>query len=162
MDRSMIDQYEAGGAKLLRSIAQLSAEDLRWVPPADAQIGKWSIQQIVLHLMDSDLIWASRMKAIIAEDNPTLLGFDENRFAAWLFYDDQIAESAIGLLDLNRRQFSRVLRKLADSAFSRTGRHSERGNISLGECVKLMVEHIDHHVGFIVKKRQAMGKPAKE
>jgi uncharacterized damage-inducible protein DinB len=162
MDPKLIDQYGSGGAKLLGSIAGLSRQDLLWVPPAEARIGRWSIQQIVIHLMDSDLIWSSRMKSIIAEDNPAILSFDENKFVASLFYEDQNAESAAGLLDLNRRQFAKVLRKLPDSSFSRTGWHSERGTIALREIVQLMVEHIDHHLGFISKKREKLAKPLKD
>jgi uncharacterized damage-inducible protein DinB len=162
MDRKLIDQYEAGGAKLQRSISGLSTEDLLWLPPADAGLGKWSIQQIVIHLLDSDLIWVTRMKLMIAEENPMILGYDESKFAASLFYDAQNAESSIGLLDLNRRQFSKVLRKLPDSAFSRTGQHNERGTITLGQSVQWMVEHIDHHIGFIAKKREKLGKPLRE
>jgi uncharacterized damage-inducible protein DinB len=162
MDPKLIDQYESGGSKLQRSITGLSSEDLLWIPPPDAQMGRWSIQQIVIHLMDSDLIWTNRMKSIIAEDNPTILGYDESKFAASLFYEAQNAESAIGLLDLNRRQFTKVLRKLPDSSFSRTGMHNERGSITLGQSVQLMVEHIDHHRGFILKKREKLAKPLKE
>ena len=162
MDRKLIDQYESGGGKLQRSITGLSSEDLLWVPPPDARIGSWSIQQIVIHLMDSDLIWVNRMKSIIAEENPTILGYDESKFAASLFYDAQNAESSIGLLDLNRRQFTKVLRKLPDSSFSRTGLHNERGSITLGQSVQWMVEHIDHHLGFISKKREKLGKPLKD
>jgi uncharacterized damage-inducible protein DinB len=162
MDPKLIDLYESGGGKLQRSITGLSTEDLLWVPPPDAQIGSWSIQQIVIHLMDSDLIWVNRMKSIIAEENPTVLGYDESKFAASLFYDAQNAESSIGLLDLNRRQFTKVLRKLPESSFSRTGQHSERGSITLGQSVQWMVEHIDHHVGFIFKKREKLAKPVKD
>jgi len=162
MDPKLIDQYEAGGGKLRRSIGGLSSEDLLWIPPPDAQIGRWSIQQIVIHLMDSDLIGTNRMKSIIAEDHPTILGYDENKFAASLFYEVQNAESAIGLLDLNRKQFAKVLRKLPDSTFERTGMHSERGSITLGQCLQQRVEHIDHHLGFLFKKREKLGKPPKD
>src|SRR5580658_2398426 len=117
MDPKLIDLYESGGGKLQRSITGLSNEDLLWVPPPDAQIGSWSIQQIVIHLMDADLIGTNRMKSIIAEENPTILGYDESKFAASLFYEAQNAESSIGLLDLNRKQFAKVLRKLPDSSF---------------------------------------------
>ena len=159
MDRKLIDQYESGGSKLQRSVTGLSRQGLLWVPPPDAQIGRWSIQQIVIHLMDADVIWVNRMKSIIAEENPTILGYDENKFAASLFYEVQNAESAIGLLDMNRRQFTKVLRKLPDSSFSRTGQHSERGSITLGQSLKWAVEHIDHHLDFVFKKREKLGKP---
>jgi hypothetical protein len=102
------------------------------------------------------------MKSIIAEDHPTILGYDESKFAASLFYEAQNAESAIGLLDLNRRQFAKVLRKLPDSSFSRTGQHNERGSITLGQCLQWRIEHIDHHLNFVFKKREKLAKPLKE
>jgi hypothetical protein len=162
MDPKVIDQYEKGGAKLRAGIAGLSAQDLLWTPPADAGIGKWSIQQIVIHLMDADLISASRMKSIIAEDHPTILAFDEGKFTANLFYDKQDAATAVELFDLNRRQFAIVLRKLTPSAFIRTGNHNERGTITLGQLVEFVVEHLDHHLKFIRQKREKLGKPLKD
>lgn len=162
MDRTIIDKYEAGGAKLQRGLAGLTSEELLWSPPADAGVGKWTIQEIAIHLMDSDLIWSTRMKSIIAEDHPTILSFDEGKFAASLFYADQNALAAADLFDLNRHQFAKVLRKLPDSTFARTGNHSERGSISLEQVVQLVVGHVDHHLGFISRKRDKMGKPLKD
>jgi uncharacterized damage-inducible protein DinB len=160
MDRTVIDQYEQGGEKISLAIRGLSREDLLLVPPADApaEIGRWSIQQVVIHLTDADLIWAARMKCIIAEQNPTIVGYDERRFANSLFYDQQDAAVAVQLFDLNRRQFSRVLRHLPDTALDRTGTHNERGQITLAQSLQWMVEHVDHHVGFIHRKRAWMGK----
>jgi len=162
MNRTIIDKYEAGGAKLARGIAGLSKDEMLWKPSADAGIGTWSIQEIVIHLMDSDLIWSTRMKSIIAEDHPIILGFDESKFVSNLFYADQNPVTAIELFDLNRRQVARILRKLPDSSFSRTGNHSERGSITLEESVKTRVQHLDHHLSFVFKKREKLGKPLKD
>jgi len=161
MDRKLIEEYESGGGKLAKAIEGLSQQDLLWVPAKEAGIGLWSIQQIVIHLMDSDLIWAARMKRIIAEDHPVILGYDETKFAASLFYELQDAAKAVQILDLNRRQFAKALRKLPDSAFQRTGEHNERGPITLEQSVRAMVEHLDHHVKFIRLKREKLGKPLK-
>lgn len=154
MDQTLLSQYLAAGPKLREGIAGLSAEELRAFPIP----GTWSIQQIILHLMDADLIWTSRLKLIIAEDNPTLLGYDETRFAKNLFYDEQSADDAITIVDLNRRQFARILVKLPDSAFDRTGHHNERGPIRLGSCIELCNQHVDHHLKFLYAKRQKLGK----
>jgi uncharacterized damage-inducible protein DinB len=158
--KSLIDQYEAGGPKIAMSIRGLLEEDLLRVPPSDApaRIGRWSIQQVVIHLMDDDLIWADRMKRMIAESNPAIMGFDESKYAANLFCDRQDAELAVQIFDLNRRQFTKVLRNLSEAGFARTGQHNERGAITVAQSVKWMVEHIDHHVGFIHAKRAWMGK----
>ena len=154
MDRKLIEEYEKGGDDLRMSIRGLSRQDLLAYPvPAT-----WSIQQIVLHLMDSDLILADRMKRVIAEENPTLIGFDESKFAANLFYEEQSAEDAINILDLNRRNFARVLRRLPESAFDRSGIHNERGPRKLSDLLAGAVSHLKHHLRFIVEKREKLGK----
>ncbi|HEY1922134.1 MAG TPA: DinB family protein [Tepidisphaeraceae bacterium] len=162
MDRKRIDEFAAGGQKLRKAIAGLDRSELLWVPPPGASIGQWSIQQIVLHLMDDELIWTARMKSIIVEENPQILGFDESKFAAKLFPEEQDAEVAVQILDLNRRQFSAVLRKLPDSAFTRTAQHQDLGVITLEQSFQWTAEHLDHHIRYIALKRDKLGKPLKE
>src|SRR3954468_20846283 len=72
-DRSWIDKYEAGGEHLSQAIRGLTREDLLAAPPAGENIGKWTIQQVVIHLMDSDLISMDRMKRLISMENPLLV-----------------------------------------------------------------------------------------
>jgi len=152
--QALIDKYEQGGEQLLLAIRGLTRDDLLAVPIP----GKWSTQQVVLHLMDSDLIAADRMKRVIAEDNPTLIGYDENRFATGLRYEDQDAATAAKILDMNRKLFAPVLRKLPDSAFARTGNHNERGKVTLLNLLETYAHHLEHHLKFIHEKRAAMGK----
>ena len=80
MNNELIDAYAAGADKLAMAIRGLSVEDLAWKPPADAKVGKWSIQQIIVHMADSEAVHADRMKRVIAEENPQLLAYDENRW----------------------------------------------------------------------------------
>ncbi|MEI8194638.1 MAG: DinB family protein, partial [Phycisphaerae bacterium] len=67
MIKDMIEEYLRGGGKLGDAIQGLAPADFQATPVP----GAWSIQQIVLHLMDSDLVASDRMKRIIAEENPT-------------------------------------------------------------------------------------------
>ena len=62
--------------------------------------------------MDDELIWSARMKMMIAQDNPQILGFDESKFAAKLHSEEQDAELAVRILrrEKTRRLFSVVLR----------------------------------------------------
>ena len=154
MNRAIIDEYEKGGEELRLAVRGLEPEDLLAVPVP----GTWSIQQIVIHLMDSDLILADRMKRVIAEENPSLIGFDESRFAQNLFYDEQSAEDAVTIVDLNRRNFARVLRKLPDETFDRVGTHNERGPMKLSDLLAGAVKHLQHHLKFVVDKREKLGK----
>ena len=77
---------EKGGDAFAWPFAVCSNDDLLAYPVP----GSWSIQEIVIHLVDSDLILADRMKRIIAEDNPTLIGFDETQFTRNLHYNEAV------------------------------------------------------------------------
>src|SRR3954471_16336496 len=101
MSKDLIDEFEHGGGKVAPGVCGLTREDLICFPIP----GKWSIQQVVIHLMDSDLIATDRMKRTIAEDKPTLIGYDETKFIQNLFPDEQSAEDAVKIFDLNRRMF---------------------------------------------------------
>lgn len=160
MNQDLIEQYAIGGEKLDESVRGLTAEDMAKAPPADAGpgVGKWSIQQVVIHLMNAESALADRIRRIIAEDDPVLLAWDENKFSERLTYNEQSVEDAVALVALIRRQLTRVLRKLPESAFSRAGRHSERGRQTLVDVLKMAVDHLEHHLKFIAAKREHAGK----
>jgi uncharacterized damage-inducible protein DinB len=61
-------------------VAGLSDEQLDAVPIP----GKWSIRLVVCHIADFELVYADRMKRVIAETQPTFFGGDPDTFAAGL------------------------------------------------------------------------------
>ena len=155
MTQDLIEIYASGGQKLAASVRGLTQADLLAFPVP----GTWSIQQIIIHLKDSELIAIDRMQRMIAEDNPLLLGYNETKFAGSLAYDKQSAEVAVTLFDLARKEFTKVLRTLPEAAFQRRGIHNERGEVKLGSYLEHMIEHLDHHLKFIQDKRARLGKP---
>lgn len=158
MSAQLIDQYEQGGDKLRQAIRGLLPEDLAWVPPADAGVGLWSIKQILVHLQDAETAFADRVRRIVAQDDPKLLAWDENRFGERLHYSEQSAEDALELIALTRKQLSRVLRKLQPADFQRSGTHSEAGRQTVTDVLTKAVWHLEHHMKFIHEKRAKMGK----
>jgi uncharacterized damage-inducible protein DinB len=158
VNRELVQLYAAGADKLAMAVRGLTREDMLCLPAPDSNVGKWSIQQVVLHLADCEQVYADRIKRVIAEENPTLLAFDENKWAAALHYNEQSAEDAVQLVELTRKGVATTLRHLSDAAFTRAGTHSEAGRKTLAELIKTAVDHLDHHVGFIHAKRAKMGK----
>ncbi|HVT87596.1 MAG TPA: DinB family protein [Tepidisphaeraceae bacterium] len=155
---NLITQYEQEGRSPKAAIAGLTSEQLNWAPPASANAGAWSIQQVILHIMDSELIGADRMKRIIAEDNPLITWWDENRFAQHLGYEQQSVEDAVTLIEINRRQFARILRTLKPQAMARTGIHTQTGKITLESELNKYIWHLNHHLSFVHKKRELLPK----
>jgi hypothetical protein len=155
MKRDLIERYAAGASRPRGAIAGLSREQLNAFPVP----GTWSIQQIVLHLMDSDLIGSDRMKRVAAEEQPTLIGYDETAFSQKLFYGELDPELACDIFEKNRLLTAEILRRLDDAAFQRTGNHNERGRVSLAELLETYVDHLEHHLKFIHEKRRLLADP---
>jgi uncharacterized damage-inducible protein DinB len=158
MNRDVIESYVSGAQRLVQALVGLEAEEMLAIPPADLNIGRWSIHQILIHLADTEGVIADRMKRVIAEEMPPLLAFDENKWACGLYYDDQSAADALAQIALIRRQMARVLMKLPDAAFERFGIHSEAGKKTLAELVQTSERHLNHHLEYVLKKRKWLGK----
>jgi uncharacterized damage-inducible protein DinB len=153
---ALIDNYLAGPRALRQAVAGMSREQLlaRPVP------GKWSTLEVVCHLADFDPIIADRMKRVIAEDRPQLLGADEQRFAAALAYHQRDLEEELVLIERTRSQMARILRTLPDAALARVGVHNERGPRTLEDLLAGAANHITHHLKFVADKRRALGLTA--
>jgi uncharacterized damage-inducible protein DinB len=149
----LIDAFLDSLLRLRRVVADLSPEQLRARPVP----GKWSTLEVVCHLVDSDQAWCHRMKRVIAEEQPLLIGYDESRFTAALPYHEANLEEELALMEGMRRQMARTLRALPESAWSRTGVHSERGRVTLTEMLQAEANHVPHHITQILEKRKAMG-----
>lgn len=152
----LIDAYLTGAQGLRQAVAGMSREQLTARPVA----GKWSTLEVVCHLADFDPILADRMKRVIAEERPTLLGADENRFAAALAYHARDLDEELAIIDRTRSQLARILRTLPDEALTRVGVHNERGPLTLEQLLTTATNHLPHHVKFIAEKRRALGLPA--
>jgi uncharacterized damage-inducible protein DinB len=152
---ALIDDFLSVLDPLRRAVADLTPDQLTARPVP----GRWSTLEVVCHLADSEQAWCHRMKRVIAEDRPLLIGYDESRLAASLGYQSRDLADELDLLGRMRRQMAAILRSLPDSAWSRQGVHNERGLVTLEEMVRIEAEHVTHHVRHILDKRRALGLP---
>jgi uncharacterized damage-inducible protein DinB len=148
-----IDLYLAGPVAVRRAVSDMTREQLlaRPIP------GKWSTLEVVCHLVDSEQAWCHRMKRVIAEDRPLLIGYDETRFTQALYYHDRELDEELALLEATRRQMAQVLRSVPEPAWHRQGVHNESGLITLEKMLEIETEHVAHHLRHVAEKRRALG-----
>jgi len=155
--------YLAGADAPARGIAGLSNEELTRSPAttasSGANLGRWSVHQVIVHLWHSDLAATHRLTRIAAEDVPLLIAYDETAFTTALDYHAVDVHDACTLVAINRRHTHQLLRGLPETAATRAGVHNQRGLVTLSGMLRLYVQHVDHHMAFIAAKRTAMGKP---
>lgn len=150
-----IHDYESGATRPHRWLVGLSPSEIDSHPVPNT----WSIREVVVHILDSDLAATHRMRRIAAEDTPLLIAYDETAFAKNLRYDAPNLTLVTELFAMNRKFTADFLRSLPPEAFARVGIHNQRGKISLTEMIGMYVNHLAHHEKFVMAKRAALGKP---
>src|SRR5262249_13300476 len=150
---ALIDEY-AAGPKLVQGATSGMTREQVLARPIPTQ---WSTLQVVCHLADFEIVYADRLKRVIAENGPTMFGGDPDVFAAGLAYPSRDLAEELAVIEACRRQVTRILRTLKDEDFSRVGKHSEAGPLTLLQLLERVTGHVPHHVKFIQQKRQLLG-----
>lgn len=117
--------------------------------------GKWSIRQIVAHLADAELVGAHRFRQVLAEENPTLIAFDQDAWARNLDYARRKPKQSLETFRRIRAENHELLKDLPESAFERTGNHSENGRVTLHSLLEGYAKHAESHVRQLQEIRDA-------
>jgi hypothetical protein len=107
--------------------------------------GKWSIRQIAAHLADTELVAAHRFRQVLAEENPTLVAFDQDAWASRLDYAHRKPRQSLESFRRLRAESYELLKAAPESAFERTGNHTERGAVTLSAVLEGFVNHVESH-----------------
>jgi hypothetical protein len=107
--------------------------------------GKWSIRQIVAHLADAELVGAHRLRQVIAEDNPTLIAFDQDAWTRNLDYAARKPKQSLETFRRIRAENYELLKGLPEAAFERSGNHTENGAMTLRRLLEGYAEHAETH-----------------
>lgn len=118
--------------------------------------GKWSIRHVVWHLADADLVWGYRLRMVLAQDRPMLTGFDQDRWAERLRYDQAPVEMALEEFRVLRRSNLRLIAAATPDDLRRVGVHAERGEESVAHMIRLYAGHDLLHLRQLTRIRQAI------
>lgn len=108
--------------------------------------GKWTMRQFLIHLVDGECVFLDRVRRLIADQEPLLLAFDENRWAGQLFAMQRDLAAAGRLFAASRAALSELVALCPPALHGREGRHSERGTRTLAQVVRFVHQHNAHHL----------------
>jgi len=117
--------------------------------------GKWSIRQIMAHLADAELVGAHRFRQVLAEENPTLMAFDQDAWARNLDYARRKPKQSLDTFRRVRSENYELLKDLPEGALSRTGNHTENGLVTLGSMLEGAARHAESHARQMQDIREA-------
>jgi len=118
--------------------------------------GKWAIRDVFAHLADSALMGGVRLRMVLAQDRPPLIGYDQDLWTDRLRYREVDVRDALEQFTVLRRSNLRLWQNLAPADLRRVGLHNERGEESLGHMRNLYAGHDILHVNQLNRIRQSV------
>ena len=152
-DKKPMDVLKRTPAALEKAIRGLTGKQLskREAP------NKWSIRHVVRHLADSDIVWAWRLRMVLAHDRPPLTGYDQDLWAERLGYDGADVKESLSEFAAVRKSNLRLVNGASAEALKRVGVHAERGDESIEHTIRLYAGHDLLHLRQIDRIRAAHG-----
>jgi hypothetical protein len=145
---ALIEQYEDGHRIIVAALEGIRDAEL------EAREGpeEWSPREIVHHLADSEMNAAVRLRLIIAQDAPYLVGYDQEAFVRRL-YSDRPIEPSLAAFAAARASTAPILRRLREEQWRRSGMHSESGRYTAEDWLRIYGNHAHDHADQIRRAR---------
>ena len=151
--RRVIARYAAGYEEVTKALDGFPAELLGEKPIR----GKWSAREIVHHLADSETTSALRLRKLIIEDHPLILGYDQERWAERLHYNERtdIAPS-LEAFRAARASTVQLLERMTEEEWTKPGFHNESGPYTAERWLTIYAAHAHDHASQIRRLREAL------
>lgn len=164
----LVERYRAGAQRLDMRALELTDEQLdRWFDPARG-LGGWSCRALLTHLMDSESLFAARLRRMIVEDNPVFENFDEHAYLDSRFSRPSAdsllmpAGALVASVYTTRQTTATWLVQLAPADWERRGMSPALGEVTARQILVYAAWHIEHHAAFLNAKLADMLGPAPE
>jgi hypothetical protein len=147
----LIERYREGPAEVDRALEGITEAEL------DFRIaeGAWTPREVVHHLGDSEMTSAIRIRRLIAEDQPLIVGYDQEEFARRLYYTRPI-ESSLAAFAGARASTADFLEEFQESDWERFGTHSEYEEpFTVIGWLEYYADHAHDHADQIRRSREA-------
>ena len=154
MDRdertALIERYRTGTAAVQDALVGITDAELDRQPGDPAE---WTARAVAHHLADSEAMAYTRLRRLLAEDEPVIQGYDEPEWARRLHYDRPIA-SSLAVLTAVRAASLELLVRLSEADWERTGTHSESGPYGVEDWLRIYAAHPHEHADQIRAARR--------
>lgn len=112
----------------------------------ESKDNEWSAAFIIHHLADGELQFGVRYANTLAEDNPPIIPFDEEKFPSALRYHNRTVEASLNSLAATHAMNYEILKNATDADWKRISAHPERGELTLADLVSMATNHTEGHI----------------
>ncbi|HKN36445.1 MAG TPA: DinB family protein [Terriglobales bacterium] len=151
-----LDAAEKSPKEIAAAVSGLPDQVLRYKPAPD----KWSILEILGHLADMEILYAYRLRQMLADKKPVIAPIDQDDWARNLGYLESSPPELVALYGLNRHHNLRLLRRLKPADLEKSAFHPEyKQDMTVAAIVERMGGHGANHLAQIERlKKEAVRK----
>ena len=150
-----LDLAEKSPKEIAAAVSGLSSDVLRYKPAPD----KWSILEILGHLADIEIVYAYRLRQMLADEKPVIAPMDQDAWAKNLRYMEMAAPELVAAYGLNRHHTLQLLRRLKTAELERSAFHPElQKPVTVARLVEQMSGHGANHLAQIEKLKKEAGR----
>jgi hypothetical protein len=113
--------------------------------------GKWTPNEIIGHLVDSEWVYGYRLRLILCEEGPAILGTKQDLWVAGQRHNEREPSTLVDLFRMLREFNLTVWRRLSPTDLARTGHHNERGLETLAVMLRMQAGHDLSHLNQIAR-----------
>jgi hypothetical protein len=147
--------------KLKKLIHGLTPKQMKWQPA----LGKWSIAEILAHLVDAEIAGSWRMRLSVSASGTALVPFNQDSWAAEFQYQKRDAHHSLETFRVMRENNLAMLKMLPAESWERYGMHQERGKETVARIVQMFAGHDRNHTlqveQIVTQVKQAQPKKVK-
>jgi hypothetical protein len=118
--------------------------------------GKWTPNEIIGHLTDSEWVDGYRLRLILSENEPIILGTKQDLWVAALRHNEREPSELVEVFRTMRLFNLALWRQTSPQNLKRTSQHNERGPESLEAMLRLLAGHDLSHLEQISRYIQAV------
>ena len=151
-----LEAAEKSPKQIAAAVSGLPDKTLRYKPAPD----KWCILEILGHLADIELVYAYRIRQMLADRKPVIAPMDGDDWARNLGSTKTPPAELVALYGLNRHANLRLLRRLKPADLAKSAFHPElQREVTVAEMIEKMSEHGSGHLQQIERlKKESAGK----
>lgn len=105
---------------------------------------KWSVKEVVGHLVDTERIFSNRALRIMRADTTPLPGYDQNAYVDAAEFDGRSMASLLAEFEALRHSNVLFLENHAPEVYARRGIASDTA-VSVRAIVVFLAAHVEHH-----------------
>lgn len=139
---AFIDRYANGPTLLEAAFTKFPVEARQWRPAP----GKWSAHEIIVHCADSEANAHMRIRFLVTEKEPLIVGYDQDAWATDQDYHAHPLDLAFATIRAVRANTVPLLRRLTEAQWAKVGRHTESGTYGAEKWLATYAEHLEVHV----------------